>query len=96
MPSDTVFFWSLPNTEDTRKCDVVGLITLKECSLAYPGTVILTVQSMRGINVLLSHQNSQEFKDSQQLIFNPSEFLQYLRPCKPSSLHIVHMVHIVH
>lgn len=71
--------------EDTRKCDVVGLIPLKECSLAYPGDVILTVQSMCGIRMLLSHspedKNSQEFKDSQQLIFNPCQFLKYLRPC---------------
>lgn len=64
---------------------------LKECSLAYPGTVILTVQSMCGINMLLSHssegKNSQEFKDSQQLIFNPSEFLKYL------SLQFAHGMH---
>lgn len=71
--------------EDTRKCDMVRLIPLKECSLAYPGNVILTVQSMCGIRMLLSHspedKNSQEFKDSQQLIFNPCQFLKYLRPC---------------
>lgn len=55
---------------------------------------------MCGINMLLSHppegKNSQEFKDSQQFIFNPSEFLKYLTSCKLSSLHIVGIVHIVH
>lgn len=63
-------------------------------------TVILTLQSMCGISMLPSHspevRNSQEFKDSQELIFNPSEFLKSLRHCKLSSLYIVHIVHVVH
>lgn len=63
-------------------------------------TVILTLQSMCGINMLLSHspevRNSQKFKDSQELIFNPKEFLKSLRLCKLSSLYIVHIVHVEH
>lgn len=78
---------------------MVGFITPKECSLAYPATVILTVQSMCDINTLLSPsaegRNSQELKDSQQLIVNPGEFLQYLRPCKISSLRMVHIACVV-
>lgn len=79
---------------------MVGLILQKECSLTYPSTVILTVQSMRGITMLLSRppedMNSQEFQCSQQLSFNPSGFLGYFRPYKLSSLHIAHIVHVVH
>lgn len=60
-------------------------------------TVILTLQSMCGINMLPSHsqevRNSQEFKDSQELIFNPSKCLKSLRLCKLSSLYTVHVVH---
>lgn len=63
-------------------------------------TVILTLQSMCGINMLPSHspevRHSQEFNDSQELIFNPSEFLKSLRLCKLSILYIVHRVHVVH
>lgn len=63
-------------------------------------TVILTLQSMCGINMLPSHspqvRNSQEFKDSQELIFNPSEFLKSFGLCKLSSLYTVHRVHVVH
>lgn len=92
MPADVVFSSAHFNTEGMRKCDVVGLITLEECSLAYSSTVILTVQSMCGIKMLHSHspedKNSQECEDSQQLIFNPREFLQYLRSSKLTSLHI--------
>lgn len=92
MPADMAFSSAHFNTEGMRKCDVVGLITLKECSLAYSSTVILTVQSMCGIKMFHScspeDKNSQECEDSQQLIFNPCEFLKYLRSSKLTSLHI--------